>query len=45
VSKLPALTRGLLERGHSPEVVRKVLGENLREWMHEVEMAREAGAV
>jgi membrane dipeptidase len=29
VSKLPALTRGLLARGHPPEVVRKVLGENL----------------
>jgi membrane dipeptidase len=29
VSHLPALTRGLLERGHSEEVVRKVLGENL----------------
>lgn len=29
VSFLPALTRGLLARGHSPETVRKVLGENL----------------
>jgi len=29
VSHLPALTRGLLERGHSEETVRKVLGENL----------------
>jgi membrane dipeptidase len=37
VSKLPALTRGLLERGHSPETVRKVLGENLLRVMAEVE--------
>lgn len=29
VSRLPALTRGLLDRGHDPETVRKVLGENL----------------
>ena len=29
VSQLPVLTRGLLERGHSEDVVRKVLGENL----------------
>jgi membrane dipeptidase len=29
VSKLPALTAGLLARGHSAETVRKVLGENL----------------
>lgn len=28
VSKLPAITSGLLEAGHSEEVVRKVLGEN-----------------
>jgi microsomal dipeptidase-like Zn-dependent dipeptidase len=26
---LPALTAGLIERGHSPETVVKVLGENL----------------
>jgi membrane dipeptidase len=37
VSKLPALTRGLLELGHSPETVRKVLGENLLRVMAEVE--------
>ena len=37
VSKLPALTRGLLTRGHSPETVRKVLGENLLRVMAEVE--------
>jgi membrane dipeptidase len=29
VSRLPALTRGLLGRGHPPEVVRKVLGGNV----------------
>ena len=29
VSRLPVLTRGLLERGHSPDVVRRVLGANL----------------
>jgi membrane dipeptidase len=37
VSRLPELTRGLLDRGHSPDVVRKVLGENLLRVMHEVE--------
>jgi membrane dipeptidase len=37
VSRLPALTRGLLARGHPPEVVRKVLGENLLRVMAEVE--------
>lgn len=37
VSKLPALTRGLLEGGHSPVVVRKVLGENLLRVMQRVE--------
>ena len=47
VSKLPALTRGLIERGHSAETVRKVLGENLLRVMRENErvareLAREA---
>jgi membrane dipeptidase len=28
VTKLPRVTAALLERGHSPEVVRKVLGQN-----------------
>ncbi|MCP3985664.1 MAG: membrane dipeptidase [bacterium] len=37
VSRLPNLTRGLLARGHSPETVRKVLGENLLRVMAEVE--------
>ena len=37
VSRLPALTSGLLERGHSPETVRKILGENLLRVMEEVE--------
>jgi membrane dipeptidase len=37
VSHLPALTRGLLERGHPPDVVRRVLGENLLRVMAEVE--------
>jgi membrane dipeptidase len=39
VSQLPVLTRGLLERGHSPETVRKVLGGNLLRVMREVEAA------
>jgi membrane dipeptidase len=37
VSKLPNLTRGLLERGHSVETIRKVLGENLLRVLEEVE--------
>lgn len=37
VSRLPALTRGLLARGHSSEVVRKVLGANTLRVMHAVE--------
>ena len=39
VSELPRLTRGLLARGHSPETVRKVLGQNLLRVMREVEAA------
>ena len=44
VSKLPALTRGLLGRGHPPDVVRKVLGENLLRVLRaaEVEAGRAA---
>ena len=37
VSRLPALTRGLLARGHSPEVVRKVLGENVLRVMQQAQ--------
>jgi len=37
VSRLPRLTRGLLERGHDAETVRKVLGENLLRVLAEVE--------
>jgi membrane dipeptidase len=37
VSQLPNLTRGLLERGHSPDTVRKILGENLLRVMQDVE--------
>ncbi len=36
-TRLPGLTAGLLERGHSPAVVRNVLGENLLRVMAEVE--------
>lgn len=39
VSRLPALTRGLLRRGHTPETVRKVLGGNLLRVMAETERA------
>jgi membrane dipeptidase len=41
VSRLPALTKGLLDRGHSPSVVRKVLGENLLRVLREVEIEAE----
>ncbi len=41
VSELPNLTRGLLERGWSEAVVRKVLGENLLRVMGEVEQVRD----
>jgi membrane dipeptidase len=37
VSRLPALTQGLLERGHPPETVLKVLGANLLRVMEQVE--------
>ncbi|MEE3326933.1 MAG: dipeptidase [Myxococcota bacterium] len=47
VTDLPALTEGLLARGHSPKTIRKVLGENLLRVMAEVEVIgeqmREAG--
>ncbi len=42
VSALPMLTLGLLERGHPPATVRKVLGENLLRVLGEAErVARE----
>ncbi len=41
VSALPLLTRGLLERGHSSDTVRKVLGENLLRVMGSVEEVAE----
>lgn len=41
VSLLPNLTRALLARGWSEEVVRKVLGENLLRTMREVEVTAE----
>ena len=37
VSALPRLTLGLLERGHSEQTVRKLLGENLLRAMESVE--------
>ena len=37
---LPALTRGLLERGHSQATVRKVLGENLLRVLGDAELTR-----
>ena len=37
VSRLPALTAGLLQRGHTPETVVKVLGGNLLRVMEQVE--------
>ena len=45
VSELPALTLGLLRRGHDEATVRKVLGENLLRAMGQVEnVARELQA-
>jgi len=41
VSLLPNLTRGLLARGWSEAVVKKVLGENLLRTMREVELTAE----
>jgi membrane dipeptidase len=44
ITQLPRITRGLLERGHSEETVRKVLGENLLRVMSRVEeVARARG--
>ena len=40
VSRLPALTRGLLRRGHSPDTVIKVLGGNILRVMEEVERVK-----
>jgi membrane dipeptidase len=37
VTKLPDLTRALLDRGHAPETIRLILGENLLRVMGEVE--------
>jgi membrane dipeptidase len=42
ITRLPALTRGLLERGHSEETVRKVLGENLLRVMGDAERVARA---
>jgi membrane dipeptidase len=39
VSKLPAITAALLDRGHTPDTVLKVLGQNLLRVMREVERA------
>ncbi len=45
VSKLPALTHGLIRRGHSAETLRKILGENLLRVMEANErVARELHA-
>ena len=45
ISKLPSLTEGLLARGHSPETVRKVLGENVLRVLEEAErVASESAA-
>lgn len=42
IASLPAITLGLLERGHSEETVRKVLGENLLRVMSAVEAVARA---
>ena len=41
VSELPKLSQGLIERGHSPATVRKVLGENLLRVLSEAERVAE----
>ena len=37
INKLPALTEQLLARGHAPDTVRKVLGENLLRVLEQAE--------
>jgi len=41
VSKFPALTRALLEKGHSPDDIRKIYGGNTLRLMRAVEHARQ----
>ena len=43
VSQFPALTRALLERGHSAERIRKIYGENLLRVMRAAEAIAAAG--
>jgi membrane dipeptidase len=43
VSDLPALSAGLLARGHAPETLRKVLGENILRVMSAVEEVAASG--
>lgn len=43
VSQFPALTRALLERGHSAERIRKIYGENLLRVMRAAEATAAAG--
>ncbi len=42
ISELPSLTVGLLERGHSRNTVRKVLGENLLRVLEHAERVAQA---
>ena len=42
ISQLPSLTTGLLARGHSPETIRGVLGENLLRVLEEAESVSRA---
>ncbi len=44
VSKFPALTRALLEKGYTPEDIRKIYGGNLLRVMRAAERAAGAGA-